>query len=216
MKDTKKLVTSAMLIAIGTVLALLCEYIPFLHLPFGGTIKIASKLPIILIAYMYGTPWGLFSAFVFSVIQLFIGGNTVSALFTPTSDSFMGIGIAVLVVLLDYILAFTVLGLGGIFRNKMKKSTAIILGTLLSMFLCYLFHVLSGAIFYGAWAEWFFTDTALADLGVSKWIIGNLKGATLATVYSLVYNACYMLPETVLTVIAAIPIARIPQIKKYE
>ena len=213
--NTRKLVTSAMLIAVGTVISFVCEFIPFLNLPFGGTITIASTLPVVLISYMYGLSWGFGSAFVFALMQMVVGMKTVSALFTPSSDSFMGIGIAIAVIMLDYILAFTSLGLGGIFRNLKSRTGALVLGAVVAGLACYFFHFVSGALFYGAWAEWFFTDTVLKDLPVSKWIMENLTGGGLAAVYSAVYNGCYMIPEIVITAVIAVPVCRIPPVRKY-
>lgn len=57
-QTTRRLVTSAMLIAVASVLALVSEFIPFLQLRFGGTLTLASMLPIILISYMYGPEMG--------------------------------------------------------------------------------------------------------------------------------------------------------------
>ncbi len=201
-----------MLIAIGTAIAFVCGYIPFLHLPFGGTVTIASMLPVILISYMYGIKWGLFSGFVYSLLQIATSSHTVAAMFTPTDDSFMGIGIAFAIVLIDYILAYSSLGLGGMFANRIKNKTkALVLGTVVSMLICYLFHSVSGAIFYGAWAEWFFTDTVFANLAISSYIMKNAGGFGLAALYSLIYNGCYMIPEIIITAIVAVPVSRIPQ-----
>ena len=72
---TKKLVVSAMLIAVAAVLSI---FQPF-QLPFGGGITIASMMPIVLIAYCYGTRWGLLSALIFSLVQLLLGMKTVTA-----------------------------------------------------------------------------------------------------------------------------------------
>lgn len=203
-----------MLIAIGTAISLICEYIPFLNLPFGGTITIASMLPIVVISYMYGLKWGFGSAFVYAVLQMLVGIKTVSALFLPDSDSFMGVGAALTIVLLDYICAFTSLGLGGIFRRRFSARKAIVLGSITALFICYFFHFASGAIFYGAWAEWFFTDTVLKDLAISKYIMENFTGIGLSMLYSLIYNGCYMIPEIIITAIAAIPISRISYVKR--
>ena len=85
--NVRKLVTSAMLIAIGTAIAFVCELIPFLNLPFGGTVTICSLLPLVVISWMYGLGWGFGSAFVYSLLQIAIGVKTVSALFLPASDS---------------------------------------------------------------------------------------------------------------------------------
>ena len=53
---TKKLVTTAMLLAMAVLLSL----VQVLKLPFGGSVTLVSMLPVVLIAYMFGTKWGLF------------------------------------------------------------------------------------------------------------------------------------------------------------
>ena len=58
-QKTKRLAVSAIMLATATVLAALCALVPFLSLPFGGSFTVASMLPLVLIAYMYGTKWGL-------------------------------------------------------------------------------------------------------------------------------------------------------------
>lgn len=42
----------------------------------------------------------------------------------PSSDSYMVLWKAICVCLIDYIIAYTVLGFGGIFRNKIKNPSA--------------------------------------------------------------------------------------------
>ncbi|MBR3423942.1 MAG: energy-coupled thiamine transporter ThiT [Clostridia bacterium] len=211
---TKKLVTSAILIAMGTAISLFCEFIPFLNLPFGGTITVASLLPLVIIGYMYGPAWGFGSAFVYSLLQILVGFKTVGALFTPTSDSYMGIAVAFGVILLDYILAFTSVGISSFFRNMKKPVAAIVVGSIVGLAVCYAFHVLSGALFYGVWAEWFFTDTLFKDFSVSRWIMDNFSGAGLSTVYSVIYNGCYMIPEIVITAVVGAVVAVFPVIEK--
>ena len=194
---TKKMVTSAMLIAIGIVLSL---FTPF-HLPFGGGITLASCLPIILISFIYGVKSGLFTAFIFSIMQIVIGMNTVSAFFLP-GDSQMVLWRAISVCLLDYIIAFTVLGFGGIFKDKMKnKSVALICSTVFAMSLRYITHIISGAIFFGAWAEWFFTQDGFYKIGET--ILNTFSGTSLSLVYSVFYNGLYMIPEIIITAIVA-------------
>ena len=213
-QTTRRLVTSAMLIAVASVLALVSEFIPFLQLRFGGTLTLASMLPIILISYMYGLKWGLGSAAVYAVIQIFMGFKTVAALFTPDSDSYMALWMAICVVLLDYFLAYTSLGLGGIFARKKGGCLRLVLGGVVAQVICYAVHVLSGFLFYGAWADWFFTESAAKDLAISGWIMEHLSGRGLALLYSLIYNALYMLPEIVLTAAVAALIYRIPAVSK--
>lgn len=214
MNKTKQLVTSAMLIALGTAISFISEAIPFLNLPFGGTVTLASLLPLVLISWMYGIRWGLGSAFVYSLLQMAVGFKTVSALFIPDSDSYMGVGVAILILLLDYVLAFTSVGIAGVFRNKLSKKWAIVWGSVLGLFLCYVFHVISGAVFYGAWAEWFFVESAAKELAISAWVMKTFSGAGLAAVYSIVYNGLYMFPEIIVTAVCGYGISKIPTVKK--
>ena len=217
-ESISRLTTSAVLLAISTVIAVVCEFIPFLNLPFGGTITFASMLPIVIISYMYGLKWGLFSSFTYSVIQIIVSlihgsSGTVAGLFLP--DSGFTVFTGLIIIFIDYILAYTSLGLGGIFRRVIKSKTgALIAGSAVALLVCYAFHVLSGAIFYGAWAEWFFTDTVIKDLAVSAWIMKTFSGAGLAIIYSIIYNGCYMIPEIIITIAASVAVARIPYTRK--
>lgn len=192
---TKRLVTTSMLIAIATVLSV---FQPF-QLPFGGGITIASMMPIVIIAFCYGTKWGLFSAFIFSLLQMFLGAKTVAAFFMP-GDSQMLVWKAILVCFLDYIAAYTVLGFGGILKNKIKNDlAAITLGSVIALSCRYLVHILSGALFFGTWAEWFFTQEGFYAFGQT--ITDTFSGTTLSIIYSAFYNGTYMLPEIIITAI---------------
>lgn len=201
---TKKLVTTAMLLAMAVLLSL----VQVLKLPFGGSVTLVSMLPVVLIAYMFGTKWGLFSAFVYSLLQMLTGMDTVTAFFMP-GDSQMALGAALCVCLIDYVLAYTMLGFGGIFKGKFKNGASeLVLGVVVALGLRYLMHIISGAIFFGAWADWFFGDsTGLTQVAAFKgfctWVLSTFKGASLSVVYSIVYNGCYMIPEMIITVIVA-------------
>lgn len=206
------------MLALATVLALVCAYIPFLNLPFGGGFTVASMLPIVIVAYMYGVKWGTFTAFCYSLIQIILSltqgsSGTVMALFLPSSDDFMGYAAAIWIVLIDYLIAYTVLGFGGVFRNRIKsKTAALVLGVVVALSLRYLCHVVSGYIFYGAWAEWFFTQDGFYAIG--NVIMGTFEGQWLSLIYSVFYNGLFMIPEIIITAIVAVPISQIPAIKK--
>jgi thiamine transporter len=138
-EKTKKLVTSAMLISLGTVISLVSELIPFLNLPYGGTVTLASLLPLVLISNLYGIRWGLGSGLVYSLLQMAVGFRTVSALFLPTSDSYMGsVWIAFSILLLDYVFAYTSVGLGGVFRKQLSFGKSLVIGSVIALTLCYL------------------------------------------------------------------------------
>lgn len=215
---TQRMTLSAVMLALATVLAIVCELIPFLNLPFGGGFTIASMLPIVIVSYMYGVKWGLFTSFAYSCIQILMSlimGKTVLALFTPSSDDYMGLFAAFAIIVIDYLLAYTVLGLGGIFRNKIKnKIAAIVLGTVVALTLRYVCHIISGYIFYGAWAEWFFSQEGFYAVGEK--ILNTFSGKSLALLYSVFYNGLYMIPEIIITAIAASIVSNIKHIKKYN
>ena len=192
---TQRLVKTSILLAIATVLSV----VKLFSMPFGGTITPASMMPVILIAYIYGTKWGLFSAFIYGILQMITGMNVVSAMFLP-GESQMVIWHAVLVCVIDYILAYMMLGFGGVFKNKIKnQSLSIALGTFVSMLLTYIMHIVSGYIFYGAWAEWFFTQDGFYSFG--KTIVESFSGNLLSLIYSVIYNGLYMIPEIIITVL---------------
>ncbi|WMJ21890.1 energy-coupled thiamine transporter ThiT [Paludicola sp. MB14-C6] len=208
--NTKRLTESAILIATATVLTIVSSFLP--GLPLGGSVTIMSALPIILIAYRYGVKWGLLSAFIFSIIQMLTGFKTVSAFFLPGDDQ-MVLWKAVCVCLIDYILAYTVLGFGGLFRDKFEKpATALAVGSIFALVLRFLMHFTSGAIFFGSYAEWFFTQDAIAEIGAK--VLNSFSGIGLATFYSFVYNATYMIPEIIITAIGAVVIGKIPALNQ--
>ncbi len=208
-QSTVRLVESALLIAIAAVIELISKTLG-LELPFGGTITLASMFPIVLIAYKYGTKWGLLSGFTYSLVQMLLGAKTVSAMFLPGDDQ-MVLWQAICICLLDYVLAYTLLGLGGIFKGKFKKPAAeLALGAFVALLLRYLVHIVSGAIFYGAYAEWFFTQEGFYSIGEK--ILGTFSGSSLAIVYSIFYNGLYMIPEIIITTVVAAILGSVPQI----
>ena len=167
---TRRLTESAIMIALATVLSL----VKLADLPYGGSITLVSMLPVLLLAYRHGVPWGLLSGAVFGVIQQLLGLKNLSYFTSPWS--------IIAIILLDYLIAFAVIGLGGAFRKIKNQSAALCLGGLLAGVSRYLCHVLSGAT---VWA------------GVSI-------PTKAALVYSLIYNATYMIPETIVLCLTAV------------
>ncbi len=160
------LVEGAAMIALATVLSM----VTLVEMPFGGSVTACAMLPILLLAYRRGTKWGLLTALVYAVLQMLLGMNNLRY-----GTSFAAV---CAIIFLDYIFAFVVLGLAGIFKNIMQSQTASMLsGVLLCCFLRFVCHFISGCT---VWA------------GVSIPEIGGM-------VYSLAYNAAYMIPETIVT-----------------
>lgn len=210
---TRKLTESAMLLAVAIVLELLSKmFIP--EMPFGGQITLVSMLPVVLISYRHGVKWGLVSGVCYAMLEMALGAKTVTAAFQP---GYFGDGVmlvnALIMCVLDYLVAFTVLGLGGCFREKIKKpGMSLMAGSIVALGLRYVTHIASGYILFSGWAEWFFTQDGFPAWGAQ--LVASLSPEMLGFVYSLVYNGMYMVPEIIITSVVALVIARVPGIVK--
>jgi thiamine transporter len=167
----KALTESAIMIAFATVLSI----IKLADMPYGGSVTIASALPIAIIAYRYGIKTGLLAGTVHAVIQQLIGISTLS--YFTTWQSILAI------IVLDYMVAFAASGLAGIFRKVIKnQALALSLGCALICIIRYACHVISGA-------------TVWAGLSIPT---------EAALSYSFIYNATYMIPETIILIIVSL------------
>ena len=157
--------------SIMIALAAVLSVIKLVDMPYGGSVTPAAMFPILLFAYRHGTGWGFACATIYGVVQQLLGLENLSH-FT-TWQSLVGI------ILLDYIVAYAAVGLGGIFRRAIKKqSVALLYGALLVSLIRYVCHVISGAIL---WVTCDFAIPAGSEI-----------------LYSIGYNATYMLPEAII------------------
>lgn len=178
--NIKKIALCGVMIALGTVLSLFKPYEP----PLGGGVTILSMVPVTFLSCMLGLKWGFGAAFAYSLIQLFISfGEVMSWGLTA--------GAVVATFLLDYILAYTVLGFSGILSKK--GIWGIVAGVAIATFLRFLCHFATGVYIFDIWMpeEW-----------SNVWV------------YSLCYNGGYMLPEIVLTCVGTALLCRSRAIKR--
>lgn len=186
MQNTKtlKLVEGAIMVALAVVLS----FIKFKFLPYGGSITLVSMLPIMIYSIRHGIGWGMLVSVVYALLQMFMDIGEVSS-WGLSAAMFVGC------LLFDYIIAFSVLGLAGMFRNKGIGGA--ISGMIIVMALRYISHIISGVvIFKSAGAIW---DGL------------NIENSLL---YSMAYNATYMLPEIVFSIIVVVVLFSVPQTKK--
>ncbi len=184
---TRIIVESAVMIALATVLSMIKIY----DAPYGGSVTLMSALPIVLIAVRYGMRTGFAAGFVYSVLQLILGLENVA--YVPGA---LGI---LLCCLFDYIVPFTLFGLCGAFKNfrlfkneRVNRLVGFTLGTVLVLIIRYVCHVITGVvIWYELDLEWYADDPTH---------IVNLYGPWL---FSLIYNATYMIPEIAVTAVGA-------------
>ena len=208
---TKRLTESAMLIAMAVVLEIVGRTI-IPPMPFGGQLTLVSMLPIVLISYRHGVKWGLVTGFAYSLVQMALGADTVTAAFQPGyfGDGTMIVN-ALIMCALDYVLAYTLLGLGGCFRDKIQNpGVSLMCGSLVALGARYVAHILSGYILFSGWAEWFFTQEGFPAWGAG--LVASLSPSLLGWAYSIVYNGLFMVPEIILTAIVAVLVAKVPKI----
>lgn len=204
MKKNVHLITeSGICIALATILS----FIEIFHLPYGGAITAVSMLPVCIFAYRRGTSAGLACAFVYGILQLMLG--FAKGVFKG-ADLYTTLGM----IIIDYFLAFTVLGLSGIFAGKCKNAACeLASGCLLTTFMRYVLHILSGYIFFKGYAEWFFSQDGF-DTGAK--ILSTFNGEVIFWLYTVIYNGLYMIPEIILTVLAAAIVGRYRKIASFK
>ena len=155
--------------AILVALAFILSFVKLYELPNGGSLT-PAMFPILLYALRWGLPRGLIASFVFGLLQLIFDGAYAWGWQS---------------MLLDYLLAFTPLGLAGLFKGK---AWGIFPGTVLGCAARFVIHYISGVTIYRI-----IEPTAVPGFGT----FDN------ASLYSLVYNGSYMLPNTLLALLLA-------------
>ena len=143
--------------AIMVALALVLNQLKIFRLPNGGSITL-EMLPIFFYAVRWGVGPGLLAGFAFGLLQMFIDGAVAWGWQS---------------LLLDYLVAFTPLGLAGLFKGK---DWGIFAGTVLGSVVRFIVHFISGITIYAIVAP-----TELFNMTfTSPWM------------YSLAYNGSYM------------------------
>lgn len=160
MKVLNKIVEGAIFVSLSIVLSLVFSLVPLFNMPSGGHISL-SMLPLFLYAYRNGIGYGLLAGLVYGLLNFVIDGSSYG----------------ILSLVFDYVLAFTVLGLAGLFKKVAEKDTALsyiitILVIILLSGIRLFAHVVSGVIVFE-----------------TKWY------------ESFVYNAGYMGASTLLTIV---------------
>lgn len=159
-------------IALGLVLDFLAGLYSSSIWPMGGSISIAM-IPIFIMSFRYGLKGGLLSGLAIGVIQMLWAGSGI---------------VHWIQAFLDYGLAYTLVGIGGIFAGKIAKEAnttaklyyvnfAVLLGGSLRTVM----HVLSGYVYFSDYAPEGLKDLPLA--------------------WSIIYNLGYMVPSIIICMV---------------
>lgn len=144
------------------------SYVKLFEMPQGGSITLCSLLPIMIFSFVYGTKKGVFVCFIYGVLQ-------------AIQDPWI---IHPAQFLLDYPVAFSTIGLSGVFANNFKKTpqVAFLLGGIVASVARFISHVLSGVFA--------FASTYAGD--INSWL------------YSLGYNSFVFIDIAIVLVIGAL------------
>ena len=165
----RRMVESAILVALATVLSIFK-----IDMPMGGGLTVCSMLPLVVLSHRWGWKWGAVSALVYSVLQLLLGLDNVG--YAAAGGMAMAVGCVVL----DYIVAYFVIGFSGIFDGPGKNHrAAMAIGIAVTFFLRFLCHFITGFWIWNA-------------------LWPNEFGMT-GLVYSAAYNGWYMAAELAVT-----------------
>ena len=176
--------------AIMLALAFALSCAKLFEMPMGGSVTVASMLPIMLISVKYGIRAGLATSSLYSITQLlqaFASANVFPYCETPAT--------LITCILFDYIVPFTILGLAGIFlKFKLSARSEVnvyygICSVVLLRFIC---HFITGVAIWGQWAP---------D-GMGKYL------------YSFLYNAGFLSIDFAICIICAVLMFRKTELRK--
>jgi thiamine transporter len=158
--DAKRIAFAGVCVGMSFVLAL----IKVSPLQYGGSITLASFVPVLLFAYAFGPAEGFLVGLIHGLL------NFVESPYILTPATFI----------LDYLLAFAGIGLMGFFGKMARKKNAalpVVLGCVCVFSFRFLAHLFSGMIFFLQGAVW---------VSLPEWAMGN------AFMYSLIYQCVYI------------------------
>lgn len=187
-KTLYSLCEAAIFIALATVIALL-QFPPFRFSVwiFGGSIDFVM-FPLFIMCWRLGLKWSIPACFAFGVVKFLITGYSVS---------YYG---GILAIFLDYVLAYGMVGIAGVFANK---KYGLFSGIALGSFARFIVHFISGITIYKI------------GFGEIEEIFGMTFNESQAAFYSLLYNGSYMLGEFLYCMLIGLLLYK-PLVKVFE
>lgn len=216
------LVESALMLAASLVL---CEFakvdFPFV---FGGSVTVFGLVPVALVAYRHGLKKGMITCLIFAIMEMMFGIKNFSFM--------KSIPAVLVVVFLDYIIAFSALGLAGLFRDKFSQKDRstngkrnlfsrifgnqqvleLSAGVSLAMLIRFICHFFSGITVWQQYANVNF----FAPVGSLQEYAEGLSQAWFVPFYSFFYNLSYMIPETIVTLLGVFIVCNFLDLRKKE
>lgn len=166
--DSRTISYAAVCIAMSFALS----YLAPIHLPYGGSVTIASLLPLMIYSYMFGVRKGVFAGAIYGLLQVIQDPWILH----PAQ------------LLLDYPIAFAGIGLAGMFRGveKFRKmpQVSFLLGALVGSAIRYLAHLFAGVFAFGQFAaDYGFDSDWLYSLTYNSFVFADIAIAIVVGIF---------------------------------
>ena len=148
--------------AVAIALTVICSFIKVWEMPQGGSVAL-TMIPLLIISYRRGIFAGCVSGALYGLISMLFAG----VVYHPMS------------ILLDYVLAFGLVGVSGLFK---KDLGGVVFGTCAGVGCRFISSLVSGAVLFASYAP----------EGQNPWV------------YSLVYQATYLIPELIICLVVMV------------
>lgn len=152
--------------ALCIAMSFVLSYIKLFSMPAGGSVTLASMLPLMVYANRHGVKWGLFAGLVYGMLQ-----------FIQKPEIYHWVD-----VILEYPVAFMLIGLGGLTKGVRNLPFSVLIGGTAR----FLAHFVAGVVFFGEYVM--IGKDAAAGVSFGQMIWPNV-------VASFVYNAPYMFAD---------------------
>jgi thiamine transporter len=174
--SAKRIAFASVCVATSFTLAI----IKFKPVQYGGSVTLASFVPIMLYAYIFGVGEGLMVGLIHGLL------NFIESPYNLTPATFV----------FDYLLAFASVGVMGFFGKISRKKNAclpVVLGAICVFAVRFISHLLSGMIFFTNDAVW---------VSLPSWAMSN------AFMYSLIYQCVYIPLDAAIAIVAIIALCK--------
>ena len=166
--DSRTISYAAVCIAMSFALS----YLAPIHLPYGGSVTIASLLPLMIYSYMFGVRKGVFAGAIYGLLQVIQDPWILH----PAQ------------LLLDYPIAFAGIGLAGMFRgvHALDKAPQVkfLLGALVGSAIRYLAHLFAGVFAFGQFAaDYGFDSDWLYSLTYNSFVFADIAIAIVVGIF---------------------------------
>ncbi len=181
--DAKRIAFAGVTLGLSFVLS----YVKFSPVTSGGSVTLASMVPLLIYAYVYGVADGLLVGLIFGLLN-FISGPWI---LTPMTF------------VLDYLLAYGSIGLMGFAGKMFKNKDSVTLQTLLGVLTVYLarfcFHLFSGFIYFAENSIW---------VDFPEWALAN------GFIYSFIYQCLYLPLDCLISAVCLVILAKTKVLEK--